>query len=79
MPADEITIAAGVAIAVSLKGGPHDSSDTFQERVPNWDTLTEKQKQTYQKVYFKAVSMKKKMTHMEIMAEVLKMKKAVLN
>lgn len=79
MPADEIFGKTGVDIAVSFKGIPADQRNTFEKTVPNWGILTEKQRQTYQKIYFKATGMKVKITHKEIMDKVLKIKEEVVN
>lgn len=79
IPADKISGEAGIDIIVSFKGRPSDPADTFSKMVPNWDALTEKQRQTYQKIHFRAVKMGKELTHQEIMKEVMKVKKEVIN
>jgi len=70
LPADEILVETGVDIAVSLKGNSTGPNLSFQDSIPDWDKMTEKQKQAYQKIYFKAMGYKIAISHKQIMKQV---------
>ena len=79
MPADEIFGKTGVNIAFSFSGEPSNPNDTFEKQIAGWNKMSEKQRQTYQKFYFKSISMNRKPLHHEIMDKVSKVKEELSN
>ena len=79
MPADAIFVATKIQVNMIIKGASVESKDTFAVSVPNWEKMTEGQRQAYEKIHFKALQHGKQLTHKEIMKQLPKKKKEFVN
>ncbi len=53
LPSDEVFIRTGVGISIAIKGVPVEKKDEFEHMVTNWSSMSEEEKQEFQRNYFK--------------------------
>lgn len=56
MPSDKLAILERIGLAINFAGVALEQKYTFEKLVPNWNTMTEKERQDYEREHFKRMN-----------------------